>query len=296
MSWASTCGAQSGAPDPRPLSSSPGELTLERDDVSLETVLKLLSRKSSIDLVAATGLNLEARCSFHLRSATLVTALELLTATFDLRWIKLDSKTILLVPAGSRVSVSSADAVGSSLSQVRDQGVGQAVAAVIQSDATVPVQSVPPPAGESTADEPPIIPDAPPVFAWAGPGESHVGATVDLRLTLNSSVPVRALPLEVEFDQQHLQLLEITEGEYFRQKQADTSFSVGRDEETGAVRVGILRTPLTGARGLGPVLTIRFKAVRPGEVNVTLTKAHAMGVDISPPAPVLPVRHTLTIR
>lgn len=131
---------------------------------------------------------------------------------------------------------------------------------------------------------------------WTAPAEGKVGDVLDVKLELNSSVPLRGLPMEVAFDKSRLQLVEVQEGEYFRQGGTPTSFSTSGDGKDGTVRVGVLRNTPTGAAGEGVLLTLRLKALAVGVAEVHVTGAQPVGVSTVPPALALPPALSVSIK
>jgi general secretion pathway protein D len=114
------------------------------------------------------------------------------------------------------------------------------------------------------------------------------GDTVELKLALSSSAPLRGLPIELAFAKDKLQLLDVQEGEFFRQGGAATSFSKSGDGKDGQLRVGVLRNQGTGASGDGIVLTLRFKALAAGLAEVRIVSAQPIGLGAAAAAPTLP--------
>jgi general secretion pathway protein D len=135
-----------------------------------------------------------------------------------------------------------------------------------------------------------------PQLKWSGPADAKVGDTVELKLVLSSTQPLRGMPLEIAFSKEKLQLLDVMEGDYFRQDGSPTSFSKSGDGKDGKVNAGVLRNQATGAVGQGSVVTLRFKtlAAGTGEVRVVTAQPIALGAGIA--APALPTPWTVQIR
>lgn len=131
---------------------------------------------------------------------------------------------------------------------------------------------------------------------WAAPTEGKVGDVLEFKLALNSSVPLRGLPMEFAFDKSRLQLVEVQEGEYFRQGGTATSFSTSGDGKDGTVRVGVLRNMPSGASGEGLLLTLRLKALAAGVAEVRIAGAQPVGVSAIAPALALPPALSLSIK
>jgi general secretion pathway protein D len=63
---------------------------------------------------------------------------------------------------------------------------------------------------------PPVDPSAAPAdtapkLHWSGPADAKAGDTVELTLSLNSSVPLRGLPMQFAFSKDKLQLIDVSE-------------------------------------------------------------------------------------
>lgn len=127
-------------------------------------------------------------------------------------------------------------------------------------------------------------------YKWVGPTEVRPGETVEVQLMQDSSAPLRGASLDIGFSADRLQLLEVVEGEYFKQDGAVTSFSRSGDGKDGQLRAGILRNQATAVGGQGTLLRLRFKALSAGAAEVRVAAARPMALTPSPAAPAaLPV-------
>ena len=122
---------------------------------------------------------------------------------------------------------------------------------------------------------------------WEGPAEAAVGDEIDLRVKITSRIALRGMPLDVSYDRARLQWLPPTEGDFFRQGQAATSFSETSEGDGGLGRVGVLRNQANGAVGEGTVVTLRFKALQsgPAVVRAEPVRPVALQPSATPPAP-----------
>jgi general secretion pathway protein D len=126
-------------------------------------------------------------------------------------------------------------------------------------------------------------PAAPTVLQWAGPAEASVDSSFELQLVLSSGAELRGMPLSIAYDKQHLQWQEAIEGDYFRKDGSATNFSQSREDQEGRVRLGILRNQATGISGKDTLLTLRFKALKPGATEVRIEQAQPIGVETGLP-------------
>ncbi|MED5621553.1 secretin N-terminal domain-containing protein [Ideonella sp. BN130291] len=133
-------------------------------------------------------------------------------------------------------------------------------------------------------------------LAWSGPADAKVGQDVELQLLLNSTAALRGLPVELGFSVDKLQLLDVTEGDYFKRDGSPTSFSKSGEGQGGKVNAGVLRNQATGASGDGTVLRLRFKTLAPGTGEVRLQGVQPIALGAPGPAPQLPAPWTLQIR
>lgn len=127
-------------------------------------------------------------------------------------------------------------------------------------------------------------------YKWIAPSEVKAGETVEVQLIQDSSAPLRGASLDLGFSADKLRLLEVVEGEYFKQDGAVTSFSRSGDGKDATVRAGILRNQATAVAGQGTLLRLRFKALAAGAAEVRVAAVRPMALTPSPAAPsALPV-------
>jgi general secretion pathway protein D len=152
------------------------------------------------------------------------------------------------------------------------------------------------PSAPAPAVLPPPAAQGPTSLQWVGPNEAKLGDTVELKLVLNTQAPIRGMPVEIAFSKERLQLVDISESDFFRQDGAPTSFSKSGDGKDGRVNVGVLRNQATGLTGQGGVVTLRFKtlALGTGEVSIVNAQPIALGGSAAPAK--LPVPWTVQIR
>jgi general secretion pathway protein D len=104
-----------------------------------------------------------------------------------------------------------------------------------------------------------------------------VGEQFSAVLQVQSQGPLRGLPLLVGFDPQALQVVSVQEGAFFKQGGAATSFNQRVDPAQGKVFVALVRQNPggtdAGVNGTGGVVTVTFKAVKPGPARLQLLSA-----------------------
>jgi len=164
-----------------------------------------------------------------------------------------------------------------------------ALSASLQSLSTPPMAIAGMPASTAT----PALPTGS-ALVITGTNSVQVGQEIALAVELSSEHAVRGLPLQIAFDKDKLQLLEIQEGAFFKQGNEATTFTQLIDAPHGTAQIGTIRNAATGAKGKEPVALMRFKALQPGEGKVSIIRANpiaageAVNVTIGEP-------HRLTI-
>lgn len=153
-----------------------------------------------------------------------------------------------------------------------------------------PDRSEPPTKG----DEPTVL--KPPTLGFDGPGNAKVGDLVDLKVMLSTAVPLRGMPMQLEFDPARLELINATEGDFFRQGDTATSFSSGGEPRQGRLSLGILRNQATGVTGKSAAFSLRFRTLSAGATAVRISHARAIGIGAPSPEPVLPPQWALEVR
>ena len=123
---------------------------------------------------------------------------------------------------------------------------------------------------------------------WQGPAEVKVGDKFKVVLKLKSNGGVMSLPYQLGFDPSALQVVDVSEGDYFKQGGATTNFSFNVDP-AGKVFVGESRSAGKGAKGEGTlaVITLKAKEAKPG-AEIRVLAATPIGSGAKLPAPTLP--------
>lgn len=132
------------------------------------------------------------------------------------------------------------------------------------------------------------VPAAAPGLKWVVPSEVKVGDTFVATLSLSSPAALRGAPVQLAFTKDTLTVVDVEEGDFFKQGGATTSFSRAIDAAAGRVQAGALRNQATGAMGQGSVLTLRLKATAAGTAELSVLGAQPLGLDAAVPALALP--------
>lgn len=126
------------------------------------------------------------------------------------------------------------------------------------------------------------------VLAWQGPAQLKVGEEATVTLQVQSGVPLTAMPLNLQFTPQTLQIVGVSEGDYFKQSDAVSSFTHAVRAKDGRLSLGLLGNASQGVTGEGSVVSLRVKAMAPGPASVALHSGDILGVNAVVPVPSKP--------
>lgn len=117
---------------------------------------------------------------------------------------------------------------------------------------------------------------APVSFTIAPPnGNQASGSTFQMAVIASNAKDLYSVPLQVKFDPKVLQLVNVDSGELLG-RDGQAVAVVHRDEGDGSVTVSASRPPgVAGISGQGSVAVLTFKAIAPGDSNVSLVKVAA---------------------
>ena len=130
---------------------------------------------------------------------------------------------------------------------------------------------------------------------WAGPAEVRQGEQFKLRLLVKSDGALRVLPLQAAFDPSVLQVVSISEGNFFKQDDGASSFSSNVDATAGKFFVSASRTATMGAQGEGAVAEVTLRALGPAATNVRLLTVEPISDGGKTPAASLPPAFSITV-
>ncbi|MDB5815459.1 MAG: putative secretion system protein GspD-like [Rhodocyclales bacterium] len=141
---------------------------------------------------------------------------------------------------------------------------------------------------------PAMAPSSPPAaisgqlsVAWQAPAQVKVGEQFSAVLRVNSQMALRGMPLLIGFDPQALQIVNVQEGDFFKQGGVSTNFNQRIDPAQGKIFVALVRQSSsstdTGINGVGSLVTVTFKALKPSNAKLQV-------LSLSPePLPSMPV-------
>ncbi len=126
--------------------------------------------------------------------------------------------------------------------------------------------------------QPQAQPAGPPVsFTLVPPaGNQAVGSTFSVAVNLANGRDVYSVPLQLQFNPAVLQLVNVDAGDFLAHDGQAVSI-VHRDEGNGLVTIATSRPPnASGITGQGGVAVLTFKAVAPGDSNLSLVRVGAL--------------------
>jgi general secretion pathway protein D len=152
---------------------------------------------------------------------------------------------------------------------------------------------------ENKAEAPEVNPTESPTaisLAWQGPKQVKPGEQFQVTLMLKADGGLRSLPFQLGYNPAALKVVDVVEGEFFKQNGVQTSFPNTVDIEAGKIFVGVVRAGTEGAAGENSLATITFKALTPqAKTEVKLLAATPIGVGDKSPRPDMPDAYAVTI-
>ena len=107
-------------------------------------------------------------------------------------------------------------------------------------------------------------------LSWDGPSQLRTGEEVLIVLRAAGNQPLRSSTLQLAYDPAALRVTEVSEGNFFNQGNAATSFAPRLDEQNGRLYVALSRADSSGATGEGGLLRLRVKALAASEEEVPI--------------------------
>ena len=131
---------------------------------------------------------------------------------------------------------------------------------------------------------------------WQGPTDLKVGDTFAMQLMMQADQPIVSIPLAIGFDPRVFQVISITEGDFLKQGDAQTSFT-SRIDPSGQVLITGTRAGNSGATTSGAIATVNFKIIASNNSEnrvqlLTISPVVLGGKGISAP---LPLPHVIRI-
>ena len=180
-------------------------------------------------------------------------------------WVGTEANTRLRPPGGRPITVEAAAGSGAPAGASPGSGAPRSAAATGTPHAAAVLQ-----------------------LAWRAPKEAKVGEVFTVGVDLNSGFALRGAPLRLSFDKDRLTLMEVQEGDYFKQGQVPTNFTQNIDSGSGRADFGILRAPMSGTPGQGSMVNLTFRAAAAGTAEVSVRGFEPFVIGEGNPQPTLP--------
>lgn len=118
----------------------------------------------------------------------------------------------------------------------------------------------------------------PPRLTWLAPDKVKVGEVFSASLFIESADALRGLPIEISFPSEVLEVVEVSEGDFFKQNNGQTNFTHAINATTGRIGISLLRGDIQGAIGKGSLVKLHFKAKNASPIELSLTSAKLIGL------------------
>jgi general secretion pathway protein D len=132
-------------------------------------------------------------------------------------------------------------------------------------------------------------------FSWQSEPQVSAGGTIDLTLMMQSSQPIKNIPLTLGFDNNKLQVVSVNEGAYFKQGAEQTNFT-HRINPNGQIVLSGGTSNSGGITNTGTLATVTFRALSEiGPTGIQLLSATPVGVGNVPVPATIPIPFVLTV-
>lgn len=116
-------------------------------------------------------------------------------------------------------------------------------------------------------------------IALTGPAQVKRGSEFSLQLAAHPGETITSVPVALSYDPKVLEVTGVSEGEFLKQGQGNTSFSNRVDRANGHLFATITRTNSGGATAPGNILSVKFRALSVAkETRVLVTAISPIGV------------------
>ena len=162
--------------------------------------------------------------------------------------------------AGAAVAPAGAAAGQAAAPAAADQATGAAVAAV----------------APAAAPADPNTPAGLLALSWSAPQSIKAGEEFTVTLMARTDTPIKGTAIQMQFDPRSVEILQVDEGNFFKQANANMVFTHGIDVNKGRVRATLTPQKDASAKGEGSLLTLRLKAQpvgRPSSLYFIATSA-----------------------
>lgn len=121
-------------------------------------------------------------------------------------------------------------------------------------------------------------------FSWDSPAQVKAGQLFRASLRVKAEGSVGSLPFQLGYDPRSLEVVDVREGDFFKQGGANGNFTSSVDPLTGKVTVDTSSPDADGAKGEGTLVNVTFKALAPLP-RAEIKLLSASGTSIALPEP-----------
>lgn len=134
-------------------------------------------------------------------------------------------------------------------------------------------------------------------LTWVGPAQVKIGEEFSVALHAKANEGLRSLLFQLGYDSAALDVVEVSEGELFKQGNAGTNFTNNIDAANGKISGGVARSEANdgGAKGDENVLLVKFKAKSATQGSVRLLALTPVGMGDAMPAATQPTEYQVKI-
>ena len=126
-------------------------------------------------------------------------------------------------------------------------------------------------------------------FSWEGPAQVKQGQLFRMTLKLKTDGTIGGLPFQMGYDPRSIELVDISEGEFFKQGKLSGNFTSNVEPGGGKLTIDTSSPDADGAKGEGTLVNVTFKAIAPAPkteikllsasgVSIPLPKAHVLSI------------------
>jgi general secretion pathway protein D len=154
------------------------------------------------------------------------------------------------------------------------------------------------PSGGTAAEMPVTVPTRAPggvALLLNAPVAVQVGEEFTVTITADIAVPLRGLPINLNYDSTRLKLADFEAGPLLGEPR-DTSVAHSVDPVAGRISLAIVQNGESGLSGKGVLGNLRFTALQSGSTHVDLLGATPLGLLGAVPQPTVPPAAQLQIR
>jgi general secretion pathway protein D len=126
-------------------------------------------------------------------------------------------------------------------------------------------------------------------FSWEGPSQVKLGQLFRIALKIKTDGNIGGLPFEMGYDPRTMELVDISQGEFFKQGVLTGNFTSNVAPGAGKLTIDTSSPDADGAKGEGSLVNVTFKAIA-ASAKTEIKLLSASGVSIP-----MPKAHVLAI-